>query len=85
MGLLPVHEANNHHARSGRCQHAYYRIINKSTYSLSGAAASAAKSIYITTPYYLPDKSARKELIRAKKERNVDIKSLCPGTKSIMR
>jgi cardiolipin synthase len=43
--------------------------------------ASATKSIYITTPYYLPDSSARTELIRAVKERNVDVKIVVPGHK----
>jgi cardiolipin synthase len=43
--------------------------------------ASATKSIYITTPYYLPDASARTELIRAVKERNVDVKIVVPGLK----
>ena len=43
--------------------------------------ASANKSIYITTPYYLPDSSARNELIRAVKERKVDVKIVVPGPK----
>lgn len=43
--------------------------------------ASANKSIYITTPYYLPDESARKELVRAVKERNVDVRIVVPGHK----
>jgi cardiolipin synthase A/B len=43
--------------------------------------ASANKSIYITTPYYLPDTSARNELIRAVKERKVDVKIVVPGPK----
>jgi cardiolipin synthase len=41
--------------------------------------ASANKSIYITTPYFLPDSSARNELIRAVKERNVDVRIVVPG------
>jgi cardiolipin synthase len=41
--------------------------------------ASAGKSIYLTTPYFLPDKSAREELVRAIKERNVEVKILTPG------
>jgi cardiolipin synthase len=41
--------------------------------------ASARKSIYITTPYFLPDSSARNELIRAVKERNVDVRIVVPG------
>jgi cardiolipin synthase len=41
--------------------------------------ASASKTIYITTPYFLPDFSARSELIRAIKERGVDVKIVVPG------
>jgi cardiolipin synthase len=41
--------------------------------------ASARKSIYITTPYFLPDNSARTELIRAIRERKVDVKIVVPG------
>lgn len=41
--------------------------------------ASARKSIYITTPYFLPDRSAREELIRAIKERGVEVKIITPG------
>jgi cardiolipin synthase A/B len=41
--------------------------------------ASANKSIYITTPYFLPDNSARNELVRAVKERGVDVKIVVPG------
>jgi cardiolipin synthase len=44
--------------------------------------ASAQKSIYITTPYFLPDTSLRQEMLRAINERNVDIKILTPGRKS---
>lgn len=40
--------------------------------------ASAAKSIYITTPYFLPDVSAREELVRAVK-RGVIVKIVVPG------
>jgi cardiolipin synthase len=42
--------------------------------------ASAKKSIYIETPYFLPDSSARNELIRAVK-RNVDVRIIVPGHK----
>lgn len=42
--------------------------------------AAAKKSIYITTPYYLPDASARNELIRAVK-RGVDVRIVVPGHK----
>lgn len=41
--------------------------------------ASANKSIYIETPYFLPDASARGELIRAVKERKVDVQIVAPG------
>jgi cardiolipin synthase len=40
--------------------------------------ASARKSIYITTPYFLPDRSMRKELVRAKK-RGVAVQVVVPG------
>jgi cardiolipin synthase len=43
---------------------------------------SAKKSIFITTPYFLPDKSVRDEMLRAVKERGVTIKILTPGAKS---
>jgi cardiolipin synthase len=42
--------------------------------------ASACRSIHITTPYFLPDRSARKELIRAMQERGVELKIIVPGT-----
>ena len=41
--------------------------------------ASAAKSIHITTPYFLPDHSARQEMVRAIRERGVEIKIVTPG------
>jgi cardiolipin synthase A/B len=44
--------------------------------------ASAGKSIYITTPYFLPDKSAREEMVRAIKERGVEVKIVMPGKHS---
>ena len=44
--------------------------------------ASAQKSILITTPYFLPDRSARQEMIRALQERNVEIKIIVPGEHS---
>jgi cardiolipin synthase len=40
--------------------------------------AAAQKSIYITTPYFLPDKSMREELVRASK-RGVKIRVIAPG------
>ena len=44
--------------------------------------ASAQKSILITTPYFLPDWSARDEMVRAIKERGVSIEIIAPGAKS---
>jgi cardiolipin synthase len=43
--------------------------------------AAASKSIYITTPYFLPDTSARNELVRAVK-RGVDVRIVVPGHKT---
>jgi cardiolipin synthase len=43
--------------------------------------ASAKKSILITTPYFLPDHSARQELLRARR-RGVDVRIVTPGAKS---
>jgi cardiolipin synthase len=42
---------------------------------------AARKSIYITTPYFLPDKSMRDELVRAKK-RGRDIRVIVPSKHS---
>jgi cardiolipin synthase A/B len=44
--------------------------------------ASAKKSIHITTPYFLPDKSLNDELVRAVRERGVELKVIVPGRKS---
>lgn len=41
--------------------------------------ASAKKSIHITTPYFLPDESARKEMVYAIRERGVDVQIIVPG------
>lgn len=43
--------------------------------------ASARKSIHITTPYFLPDVSMRKELVRAIR-RGVDVRIVVPGGKA---
>jgi cardiolipin synthase len=43
--------------------------------------ASAKKSIHINTPYFLPDKSMRDELVRAVR-RGVEVKIIVPGKKS---
>ena len=44
--------------------------------------ASAQKSILITTPYFLPDRSARAEMVKAIKERGVSVEIIAPGAKS---
>ena len=44
--------------------------------------AAAEKSIHITTPYFLPDKSARDEMVRAMKERGVELILVTPGSHS---
>ncbi len=44
--------------------------------------ASAKRSISITTPYFLPDKSLTRELCRAIEERDVKLRILVPGRKS---
>jgi cardiolipin synthase A/B len=44
--------------------------------------ASAQKTIHITTPYFLPDRSARAEMVRAIRERNVEMKIIVPGKHS---
>jgi cardiolipin synthase len=41
--------------------------------------ASARKRIYITTPYFLPDRSARQAVIQAIRDRHVEVKILTPG------
>jgi len=43
--------------------------------------AAASRSIHITTPYFLPDRSARQELIRAM-ERGAEVKIIVPGKHS---
>lgn len=44
--------------------------------------ASAQRSILITTPYFLPDRSARAELVRAVRERGVEVCVIAPGEHS---
>ena len=44
--------------------------------------ASARKSIHITTPYFLPDSSARNEMIRAMRDRGVEVVIVTPGKNS---
>src|SRR5205807_8277185 len=43
---------------------------------------SAHKNLKITTPYFLPDDSLRKELARAMQERHVRVQILVPGKHS---
>ena len=40
---------------------------------------AAQRKILITTPYFLPDKSARRELVCAIKDRGVEMKIITPG------
>jgi len=40
---------------------------------------SARKSIFVNTPYFLPDRSAREEMVRAIRERGVKITIITPG------
>ena len=44
--------------------------------------ASAQRSIHITTPYFQPDRYARAELVRAVRERGVEVKVIVPGKNS---
>jgi cardiolipin synthase len=44
--------------------------------------ASAQRKIYINTPYFLPDRSARHAIIHAVRDRNVDVKIITPGVQS---
>ncbi|HZU21336.1 MAG TPA: phospholipase D-like domain-containing protein [Terriglobales bacterium] len=44
--------------------------------------SSARESIHITTPYFLPDAGARHALMKAAKERGVDVRILVPGRHS---
>jgi cardiolipin synthase len=44
--------------------------------------ACARESIRITTPYFLPDRSMRQEMIKAMRERGVKIEVLAPGKRA---
>jgi cardiolipin synthase len=44
--------------------------------------ASATKNIAISTPYFLPDASVRRELVRAVSERKVEVRIVTPGKAS---
>lgn len=41
--------------------------------------ASARKCIYISTPYFLPSRSARQAIIQAARDRHVEVKVITPG------
>ncbi|MBV8573138.1 MAG: cardiolipin synthase B [Acidobacteriaceae bacterium] len=41
--------------------------------------ASAKERIYINTPYFLPDRSARQAIIEAARDRKLDVKIITPG------
>ncbi len=47
--------------------------------------ASARKSIHISTPYFLPDRSARAAIVKAVRERKVEVNILTPGDNSDQR
>jgi cardiolipin synthase len=44
--------------------------------------ATAQNKLHITTPYFLPDKSVRAEMVRAIRERGVEVKIIVPGRHS---
>jgi cardiolipin synthase A/B len=44
--------------------------------------SAAERTIDLTTPYFVPDRSARQELIRAMQERGVRLRVLVPGRKA---
>ena len=44
--------------------------------------AKATKSIHITNPYFMPDKSLREELVKAIRQRHVDVTIIVPGKKN---
>jgi cardiolipin synthase len=44
--------------------------------------AKSSRSIHITNPYFLPDKSLREEIVKARRERNVEVTILVPGAKN---
>jgi cardiolipin synthase len=74
------------------CAHEAMAMVINSTPTAGGSTrarilfqllvASAQKSISITTPYFLPDKSLTRELCRAIVERGVHVRILVPGRKS---
>ncbi len=44
--------------------------------------SSARKCIYMNTPYFLPDRSARTAIIKAARDRGVEVKIITPGDNS---
>lgn len=44
--------------------------------------SSARKCIYMNTPYFLPDRSARGAIIKAARDRNVEVRIITPGDNS---
>lgn len=44
--------------------------------------AKATRSIHITNPYFLPDKNLRRELVKAVRQRGVEVTIVVPGTKA---
>jgi cardiolipin synthase A/B len=74
------------------CPHKTAAMVVNSTPTVGGSTrarvlfqlllASARRSISITTPYFLPDKSLTRELCRAMEERGVKVRILVPGRKS---
>jgi cardiolipin synthase A/B len=74
------------------CPHKTAAMVINSTPTAGGSTrarvlfqmllASATRSISITTPYFLPDKSLTRELCRAIEERGVKLRILVPGHKS---
>lgn len=74
------------------CSHETVALVVNSTSTVGGSTrarvlfqlllASAKRSISITTPYFLPDKSLTRELCRAIEERGVKIRILVPGLQS---
>jgi len=74
------------------CPHQTAAMVINSTPTVGGSTrarvlfqlllASARRTISITTPYFLPDKSLMQELCRAIEERGVKVRILVPGRKS---
>ena len=67
----------------GRVQHAHHRPLRAQPHALPDPARRRARRrIHITTPYFLPDRSARAEMVRAIQERGVAVKIITPGQHS---